>query len=571
MVFSIAALLALPSNEPLRVLSTQSPAPELGSSGPQLRELPVVASALQAYWTLADADDPAAAIWITRPAKEAGLQLTTGRSHDLMLFAINGSSDVHNSSAASVRPLGRRLGWSHGALLASLVTFVLFLAFVSLGRRSLSEPSFRARSNVWSCVVAACLSGGGSKKRLELPPPDEPEAPPPQFCASALQLAGCGFGVFVTHLAWGFLQERIMTQPYPAPPYYFTSSNFLVLSNRFAAVIISIFVRILTRLSQRGRYLPPYKYSFCAYANVVSSMCQYEMLKYVSFPVHVMAKSCTLLPSMLMGKFLNGTSYQWSQYGQAIAAMVCVTIMHLSEGHKGGGGHKQMDNSEMSDFMKFAFGASLLILFFACDSFTSQYQTSIYSKHKNLTKTQMMVCGNLVGLCITLISITAQFSRVRQSVAVVLADRAVLGRLVLLGLSAAMGQFCIYTAIKTLGPLAFTWIMTTRQLLSVLISLVLFGHGVSVTKLTCIFIVFAIMSAKQLAKAGTAFKKRAKCKARYAKPKASHGPTPCTDEDTGQDVRQWLNERAKAHDVSQAAATGNSVDSGHDADIKKEA
>merc|ERR1712087_119219 len=107
-----------------------------------------------------------------------------------------------------------------------------------------------------------------------------------------------------------------------------------------------------------------------------------------------------------------------------------------------------------------------------------------------------------------------------------------------------MGQFCIYTAIKILGPLAFTWIMTTRQLLSVLISLVLFGHGVSVTKLTCIFIVFAIMSSKQLAKAGTAFKKRAKCKARSTQSKASRGRTPSTAE-VGQDFRHWQNEQAK--------------------------
>ena len=52
-----------------------------------------------------------------------------------------------------------------------------------------------------------------------------------------------------------------MTQPYPAPPYYFTSSNFLVLSNRFAAVVISArgeqhsrdqFVIADERLDERG-------------------------------------------------------------------------------------------------------------------------------------------------------------------------------------------------------------------------------------------------------------------------------------------------------------------------------
>jgi adenosine 3'-phospho 5'-phosphosulfate transporter B2 len=354
----------------------------------------------------------------------------------------------------------------------------------------------------------------------------------------SLLIATCLQACFITY---GFLKEQMVTQDHIASP-------LLILSAR----LMSVFCGMVALIATEGRIhfggVPLQSFVYFSVTNEGSTWAGYEMLKYVSFPVHVMAKSCTLLPSMLMGKLLNGTSYQWSQYGQAIAAMVCVTIMHLSEGHKEGGGHKQVAKSEISDFTKFVFGASLLVLFFACDSFTSQWQTSLYSKHKNLTKTQMMVCGNLVGLCITLISITAQFSRVRESVALVLADSAVLGRLVLLGLSAAMGQFCIYTAIKILGPLAFTWIMTTRQLLSVLISLVLFGHGVSVTKLTCIFIVFAVMSSKQLAKAGTAFKNRAKCKARS---QAKARP--------GKDIRQWLNEQAVRR-ASQAAINVNSVE-----------
>merc|ERR1712087_359703 len=121
-----------------------------------------------------------------------------------------------------------------------------------------------------------------------------------------------------------------------------------------------------------------------------------------------------------------------------------------------------------------------------------------------------------------------------------------------------MGQFCIYTAIKILGPLAFTWIMTTRQLLSVLISLVLFGHGVSVTKLTCIFIVFAIMSSKQLAKAGVAFKKHAKCKARLD----SKGRTV-------QDSQRWSNGQAAVRAGGRLASNGHRSDGGGDACSKK--
>merc|ERR1719160_1348486 len=134
----------------------------------------------------------------------------------------------------------------------------------------------------------------------------------------------------------------------------------------------------------------------------------------------------------------------------------------------------------------------------------------------------MMMAGNLVGCVITMGSIITRWTAVSKSLNYAIERPEVMGRILLLGLSGAMGQFCIYTAIKVLGPLSFTWIMTSRQLFSVLISLVMFGHGVSPVKLLCIFTVFAIMSSKQLSKAMPQVVKGCKaCKARTITPRAS--------------------------------------------------
>merc|ERR1719456_2144667 len=86
------------------------------------------------------------------------------------------------------------------------------------------------------------------------------------------------------------------------------------------------------------------------------------------------------------------------------------------------------------------------------------------------------------------------WGKITKSMGVAFENPEIMGRIVALGVVSAMGQFCIYSAIRILGPLSFTWIMTARQLLSVLISLIFFGHGVSVVKVLC------IMSAKQLQK-----------------------------------------------------------------------
>jgi adenosine 3'-phospho 5'-phosphosulfate transporter B2 len=360
------------------------------------------------------------------------------------------------------------------------------------------------------------------------------------FIAAALQAC------FITY---GILKEQIVTEDHIASP-------VLILSSRLMSVLLGAIALLATEGRIHFSGTPLTAFVAFGFTNEASTWAGYEMLKYVSFPVQVMAKSCKLLPSMLMGKLLNGDTYERLQYAQAVGAMICVTVMHLSEAHKENGKKKAAAEDDMSDLFKGLCGITLLIVFFACDSFTSQWQTALYKKYTDLTKTQMMLSGNLMGLCITVVSIVPQWAKVSASLSMAMENPAILFRILLLGLSAAMGQFCIYTAIKVLGPLAFTWIMTTRQLLSVIISLVMFGHGVSTTKLLCIFTVFAIMSSKQLAKAGRQaaplIKKCATCKRSESKdpPRLWSSPratppeweTPLRDAGTSEDFHAKMQE-----------------------------
>merc|ERR1719440_529552 len=113
----------------------------------------------------------------------------------------------------------------------------------------------------------------------------------------------------------------------------------------------------------------------------------------------------------------------------------------------------------------------------------------------------MMLGGNLLGFLMTSGTLVFNWAKISKSLGDAVERPEVMFRIIALGVVSALGQFCIYSAIRILGPLAFTWIMTARQLLSVLISLIFFGHGVNLVKILCILTVFCIMSSKQLAKA----------------------------------------------------------------------
>jgi len=119
------------------------------------------------------------------------------------------------------------------------------------------------------------------------------------------RLLFCSLMLNLTFVTWGALQERMLTRRYPRHTgEYFTYSYALVFSNRFWTLILSSFLLwyLKPRLS-RGTVL--YEYSFPSISNMLSSWCQYEALRYVSFPATTLFKSFKLGPVMLMGKLLG--------------------------------------------------------------------------------------------------------------------------------------------------------------------------------------------------------------------------------------------------------------------------
>jgi len=307
----------------------------------------------------------------------------------------------------------------------------------------------------------------------------------------SLLIAACLHACFISY---GILKEMLVTKDKMASP-------VLVLSARTTSVVLgAAFLWLAEGRVALG--VPVRSMGAFVFTNEASTWAGYEMLKYLSFPVQVMAKSCKMLPNMIMGRALNGTKYSLYQYIQAVAALICVAIMHFSdeESHTKKKGKGKAAPSENSFYWNLFMGVSLLVFFFVCDSFTSQWQTALYKRHKNVTQNQMMFGGNLLGGILTSSTLFINWSAIHESMSRAFQDPAIMLRILALGMSAALGQFCIYYAIRVLGPLSFTWIMTARQLLSVLISLVFFGHGINVTKVTCILVVFAIMSSRQLAR-----------------------------------------------------------------------
>mmetsp|Transcript_10185 Transcript_10185/g.22368 ORF Transcript_10185/g.22368 Transcript_10185/m.22368 type:complete len:739 (+) Transcript_10185:50-2266(+) len=252
-----------------------------------------------------------------------------------------------------------------------------------------------------------------------------------------------------------------------------------------------------------------------AIANDISTWAGYEMLKYVSFAVHIMARSASLLPSMVASRILSGHKHTVAEYCQALVLVTAVVFMQLEDeaGSKSPKKHQHTSAGAEEEAYgwlgmlcseRVRMGTFLLMVYFAMDSICSHYQSRAYKRNSKMSHYQMMLGGNLfaalttsaVGCISTLV-----YGRPEAKVGAAGADGFSMGimwKLLVLALSNALGQVLIYYAIKEYGPVIFQWIMTTRKVISVVFSLIWFRHPVTYRKFICIVVVFGLLVYQQL-------------------------------------------------------------------------
>eukprot|EP01039_Chlorochromonas_danica_P000845 gene845-920_t len=325
-------------------------------------------------------------------------------------------------------------------------------------------------------------SGDEKEKRLQLPQQQLTTLPPhllnpPQEgkyvkkedgWSRFYKLAICFGGLQISYVLWGIVQESLMTTKYQLG--YFKSSSFCVFGNRLLALIFSLIIVIFRRFTNPDHIVkeaPSYYYFPSSISNTISSWAQYEALRYVSFPTQVLSKSCKIIPVMLVGILLNRKNYPIQEYVEAILITTGVALFTFSE-------KASPQHNDQSDT---TFGLSLLALYLLCDSFTSQWQSRVY-KQFGIDQYQMMLGVNIWSMLLTLFSLLYN-GEFFPSVAFLLADSRAMLHMMVLSLTSATGQLFIFYTIKELGPVIFTIIMTTRQIFSLFISCILFGHALS--------------------------------------------------------------------------------------------
>ena len=260
----------------------------------------------------------------------------------------------------------------------------------------------------------------------------------------------------------------------------FKTSQFLVFVNRILAALIAfVYINVTTQPVHKA---PFYKYSYASISNTLSSWCQYEALKFVSFPTQVLAKASKVIPVMLMGKVVSNRTYTWNEYFTAILLSVGVSLFLLAADPSA----QQSHSVETT-----VAGVVILLGYMTFDSFTSNWQSEIFQSYK-VSSVQMMFGVNLFSCILTVGSLL--FRGVFFSSFLFLFSHPEFAfHAMLISICSAVGQLFIFHTIQAFGPLIFTLIMTTRQAMSILLSCLVYGHDLTIQALLGVGVVFVAL------------------------------------------------------------------------------
>ena len=284
--------------------------------------------------------------------------------------------------------------------------------------------------------------------------------------SAAKLLIGAG-GIYAAFLYYGSLQEDVFRYT-AADGTQFKQAWFLQVLEALANVVIGFAGMQLTGATPN---IPKKMFAISGAAQVSAKACtSLALANGLSFPVATLAKSGKMAPVMLGSLILGGASYSVREYLQ-VAAIIGGTAI-VSMGKKKGGA----SNSAM--------GVAYILLSLVLDGVTAGFQKRLKAETAKAgvkpKPYDFMFWTNLY-MCLTAIVISAGLNEIGTGMAFCAANPEILSKIIKFAVCSAVGQSFIFYTISNFDPLVLSTVTTTRKIFSVLLSIFLKGHTLSLT------------------------------------------------------------------------------------------
>ena len=363
-------------------------------------------------------------------------------------------------------------------------------------------------------------STGSTPTRVPLTPPTESI---PQQIAHSHEAAGlpqlliCVGGIYAAFITWGILQERITTTPYASPGQeqgeIFRHTIFLNTIQSTLASLVGYAYHVFNTWDKLKT--PPVfpnksitgPLFLVGTTAALASPFGYASLKHTGYVTYILAKSCKLVPVMFLRVLLYRTRYPLYKY--AVVAMVTAGVA-LFAVYNPSTQKRAAKNTNLKQ--EPAWGLLLLGVNLLFDGLTNSTQDYINAAYKPFSGPQMMCAVNSIS---TLLNISYLFfapylthvlpaSVLPPSAAAELYHAidfcqrhpAILSDVLLFAACGAFGQMFVFYTLNKFSSLLLTTVTVTRKMLTMLFSVILYGHTLTPAQWGGVALVFGGVAAE---------------------------------------------------------------------------
>ncbi|CZT03650.1 related to HUT1-weak similarity to human UDP-galactose transporter related isozyme 1 [Rhynchosporium agropyri] len=334
------------------------------------------------------------------------------------------------------------------------------------------------------------LHGSTAEKMLEDNVPGVKEA-------GALQFLIAVGGIYGSFLTWALLQERLTTTPYGSEKEIFKFPVFLnTVQSLFAALVGYVYLQYDTKGSATAPIFPNRRIIvplfLVAVTSSLASPFGYASLAHIDYITFILAKSCKLLPVMFLHITLFQRRYPLYKYLVVLAVTSGVAVFTL---HAGSGKSKP-SKAAINPDRNSTWGLLLLGINLLFDGLTNTTQDYIFQSFQPYKGPQMMCANNIMSTLLTLSYLALSPYLVHTGIGEYLGMEitsggggefsAALGFMArhpsvwydVLGFAicGAVGQVFIFYTLSTFSSLLLVTITVTRKMLTMILSVVWFGH-----------------------------------------------------------------------------------------------
>jgi UDP-galactose transporter B1 len=320
-------------------------------------------------------------------------------------------------------------------------------------------------------------------------------------------------------LSWALLQERITTTTYGPSSQRFDYSVFLnTIQSAFAALTGYLYLYLSApKPPSGGRAIPPIfpsraillPLTLIAVTSSLASPFGYASLKHLDYITFILAKSCKLLPVMALHLTVFRKRYPIYKYMVVALVTLGVAVFTL---HHPGTSKKASKNGNLN-------GSSWLGLFLLSvnllfDGITNTVQDNIFTSFRPYTGPQMMCAQNIMSTLLTTSYLLSPYlaatglgdwlgmsdngGELQEALSFVTKYPDVGWDVLGFAACGAVGQVFIFSTLSNFSSLLLVTVTVTRKMLTMLLSVVWFGHKITSMQWVGVGLVFGGIGAEGL-------------------------------------------------------------------------